>query len=458
MSNSPKNQGVDMTSGTEWKSILLFALPIMAGQFLQQLYNTVDGIVVGNYVSEAALGSVGACSTLAFLFLALSVGFGNGCGVMIAQLFGAKQVEKLKQAVSTSMIVIFTFGVIMTLIGYFGAEALVIHVLNIHEPELVDLSTVYFAVYSLGLVFQFLYNCVASILRAVGDSKATLYFLCVSALLNLVLDVLFVAVFRWSITGAAAATVISQLVCCVVCFVYMFKKYPMFRFRPKEFRFSPEYGKLCVQLGFPLTVQQSIVGLGNIFMQRLVNYFGAVTMAAFTCGGRFESYCMIPALGFNSAMAMFTGQNVGAGRIDRVDRAMKDTMKLAMGITLAIATVLFLGAYPLAGLFGVEDESLRQAVDYLRTVSYFMVIFAMYLTMNGVIQGSGDVGYSSFCSLFTLGVRLALSYTLVFVFDFSYYVIWRCIPVGWIIGLFMAMARLKSGKWKSKAIVGGQQP
>lgn len=445
----------DMTTGAEWKKLLLFALPIMAGQFLQQLYNTVDGIVVGNYVSQAALGAVGACTTLAFLFLAFAMGFGNGCGVVIAQLYGARRIETLKNAVATALILLAGMGLLALCIGYFGAHWFVTQLLNIKGTALITLAVSYFSVYAFGLVFQFLYNCIAAILRAVGDSKATLYFLFVSAVLNLLLDVLFVAKFRQGVIGAAAATVISQFVCVVVCFIYMFGKYPVFRFRKGEFRFSRQLCVLCLKMGIPMTIQQCIVSFGNVFMQRLVNHFGEATMAAFTCGVRFESYCMIPALSIYSAMSMFTGQNIGAGRLDRVERGWKGAVTISVGITFLIATVLFVGAYPLAGLFGVEGEALRQSVEYMRLISYMMMIFAVYQATIGVIHGSGDVLYATLCSLFSLGLRVSSAYILVFVFDFGYAMCWQTVPVGWLLCLTMAVVRFRGGKWKQKAIIGG---
>lgn len=444
----------DMTAGTEWKKLLLFALPIMAGQFLQQLYNTVDGIVVGNFVSDAALGSVGACTSLAFLFLAFSIGFGNGSGIVIAQLYGAQRMDELKRAVSTALLLLTGMGVLALIIGYFGTHWFVTGLMNVEGDELIRLSTAYFSIYSLGLVFQFAYNCVASILRAVGDSRATLYFLCVSAVLNLILDVLFVAGFRWGVAGAAVATVISQFVCVVVCFIYMFGKYPFFRFKKGEFRFDMGQCLLCLKMGVPMTLQHCIISFGNVLMQRLVNHFGETTMAAFTCGLRIENYCMVPALSLNSAMSMFTGQNIGAKRPDRVERCWKGTVKLAVGITFVISTVLFVGAYPLAGLFGVEGASLRQAVEYIRFISYMMVFFSVYQTTIGLIQGSGDALYAMFCSLITLTSRVSLAYILVFCFDFGYSVIWHTIPVGWILGLVLSLLRYHAGTWKKKLIVG----
>ena len=455
MSAKPISPANDMTVGSEWKKILLFALPIMAGQFLQQLYNTVDGIVVGNFVSEAALGAVGACTTLALLFLAFSTGFGNGCGIMISQLFGAGRMDQVKRAVATGMILMSAMGALTMVIGWFGAEWLVVHLLNIQDPHLIDLSVSYFSIYALGLVFTFLYNCIASILRAVGDSKATLYFLCVSATMNLVLDILFVAVFRMGVAGAAVATVISQIACVAVCLVYMFVKYPMFRFGKGEFRFDPALGKLCLELGVPMSLQMAIVSCGNLLMQRLVNYFGETTMAAFTCGLRIENYCMVPAMGFNSAMSMFTGQNIGAGRPDRIQRGWKAAVTMAVLVTFVIAAALFAGAYPMSALFGVDGEAQLQAVDYIRFVSFMMLIFAVYLTTNGVVQGCGDALYASMCSLSTLGVRVALAYTLVFFFDFDYHVLWRCIPIGWLLAMTLALHYFLTGKWKHKSVIGG---
>ena len=456
MSAKPVSPANDMTVGAEWKKILLFALPIMAGQFLQQLYNTVDGIVVGNFVSEAALGAVGACTTLAMLFLAFSNGFGNGCGVMIAQLFGAGRMEDVKRAASTGILLLGGMGLVAAVIGCQGANWMVLHILDLKDEHLSKLAVSYFSIYSLGLVFTFLYNCIASILRALGDSKATLYFLCVSAVMNLGLDILFVAGFQWGVAGAAVATVIAQVVCVVVCFVYMFLKYPMLRFRRGEFRFDPALGKLCIELGVPMSLQMAIVSCGNVLMQRLVNSFGQTTMAAFTCGLRIENYAMVPAMGFNNAMSMFTGQNIGAGKLHRIERGWRAAVAMSFAITFVIATVLFAGAFPFSALFGVDGEAQLQAVDYIRFVSYMMLIFTVYLTTNGVVQGCGDALYASICSFSTLGVRVALSYTLVFFFDFDYHVLWRCIPIGWVFALALALHYFLTGKWKHKSLVGGK--
>ena len=228
----------DMTTGTPWKHILLFSLPIMAGNLLQQLYNTVDGIVVGNFVSEDALAATGAGAAMAFFFLALSMGLGNGVGIMISQLYGAKRYDELKSAVSTGLILLIGLGVVVSIAGIVLSPVLFSGLMQVEEGPVRDMSITYFAIYSIGFVLQFAYNTVASILRAVGDSKATLWFLMVSAVLNLILDLVFVICFNWGVAGAAIATVISQLASAVVSFIYMFKKFEIFRFKRGEFVFT----------------------------------------------------------------------------------------------------------------------------------------------------------------------------------------------------------------------------
>ena len=204
-----------------------------------------------------------------------------------------------------------------------------------------------------------------------------------------------------------------------------------------------------------MSLQMAIVSCGNVLMQRLVNHFGETTMAAFTCGLRIENYAMVPAMGFNSAMSMFTGQNIGAGKLDRIERGWRSAALMAMVVTFVIATILFAGAYPLSAMFGVDGEAQLQAVDYIRFVSYMMLIFSVYLTTNGVVQGSGDALYASMCSLSTLGIRVALSYALVFFFNFDYHVLWRCIPIGWLFALALALHYFFKDKWKHKPIIGG---
>ncbi len=443
----------DMTEGTEWKHILLFSLPIMAGNLLQQLYNTVDGIVVGNFVSQNALAATGTAGTLSFLFLALAIGFGNGSGVMAAQLFGARQYDELREAVSTALILLVGMGVCVTLFGCLLARPLLHGLMNIAAGEVLDYAVAYFTIYSLGFVLQFIYNAVAAILRAVGDSRATLYFLLVSSLINLVLDLLFVVVFGWGVGGAAAATVLSQLGSAAVSVAYMFKKYPIFRFGKGEFVFRGDKCRLCLRLGVPSTIQQSIVSFGNVFIQRLVNSFGEAAMAAFTVGVRMEGYLFVPAVGLSVGVSTFTAQNVGAGKIDRVRRGCRGGVAVVLVIAFVLEIVSYVFAAPISALFGVEGEAMALSISYVRFLAFFFWMFAVYIIFSGLFQGAGDVLVAMAGSLLSLAVRVIVSYTLVRVFHWDFSAIWCAMPVGWVFCLTMVLIRYFTGGWKNKGIV-----
>ena len=442
-----------MTHGPEWRHVLVFSLPIMAGNLLQQLYNTVDGIVVGNFVSQNALAATGSAGTLAFIFLAFAIGFGNGSGIMIAQLFGARLYDELREAVSTALLLLVGMGAAFSIVGCVGARFLLHRLMRVAEGGVLDLATAYFTIYAAGYVLQFIYNAVAAILRAIGDSRATLYFLLVSSLMNLALDVLFVVGFGWGVQGAAIATVFSQLCSAVVSIVYMFKKYPMFRFKPRELVFRKDKCLLCLRLGIPTTIQQSIVSFGNVFIQRLINSFGEVTMAAFTVGIRIEEYLFVPVIGFNTGLATFTAQNVGARNFDRVRRGCFMTLGMALTAAFILEVLSNIFAAPISLLFGVTDEALGQSVAYVQFLSYVFWLFAIYITFTGVLQGSGDVMFTSLASLATLGTRVCVAYILVYAFGMNYAAIWRAMPIGWTGAAALAVWRYRSGVWKKKGIV-----
>ena len=442
-----------MTVGSEWKHILLFSLPIMAGNLLQQLYNTVDGIVVGNFVSQNALAATGTAGTLAMVFLAFAIGFGNGSGIMIAQFFGAERYEDMRAAVSTALILLVSMGLVFSVTACALARPLLAGLMNVAPGEVLEYAVDYFTIYAMGIFLQFLYNTVSAILRAVGDSKATLYFLLVSSILNLVLDLLFVIGFRQGITGAAIATVISQLCAAAVSLWYMFKKYPIFRFGKGEFAFHRDKGRLCLKLGIPTTVQQSIVSFGHVFIQRLVNSFGPAAMAAFSVGGRIENYMFITASGFNIGMSNFSAQNVGAGKFDRVRRGCRVTLGMTFGVAVFIQALLYIFAKTVSGFFGVSGEALELAVANVRFMSCVFWFFSLYMVFAGLLQGAGDVIVTTVCSLTALTVRVAAAYALVYFFSYGIAAAWVTMPIGWLFSFAISSGRYFSGRWKMKGIV-----
>lgn len=441
-----------MTQGNEAKLILLFTLPVMAGNFLQQLYNTMDSIIVGQYLGEASLSAVGTCASLTMLFIALSTGLSSGGGVMIAQYYGAKRMDDLRRSVSTILIMLVVIGLALSAFGSIFARALLDHVLSV-PAELLDEATVYLSIYCLGLVFQCTYNSISYILRSIGDSRATLIFLLISSVVNIMLDLLFVLYFNWGVGGAAAATVIAQAVSAVCSVIYMWRKYEFMRFSRKDFVYDPEKGRMALRLGIPTTIQQCIVSFGNILIQRIVNYCGTAAMAAFVASARIENYIFVPIMGFNIGMSTFTGQNVGAGKLDRVRSGLKKTMLMSAVCCLLMSSLAMLFASPLVSLFGVEGEALQLGIDHVRFVSPFYIIFAMYFCFGGVLNGSGDVRVSAMVTTSTLFVRIISSYILSYGLGLGFVGVYVAVPIGWAAALLIGGLRYRSGKWKTKAIV-----
>lgn len=443
-----------MTQGREWRHLLLFALPLMGGHALQQLYNTVDGIIVGNFVGDTALGAVGVCSPVALLFTSIAIGMCTGVSVVASQYFGAGKQAEMRRASATAILLLLLMGVFFSVIGAVFGRVFLSGVLGVSEWYIDD-ATTYFSIYAIGLVFQFAYNVFAALLRAVGDSKATLYFLLISSAVNLVLDLVFVVVFHWGVAGAAIATVISQAVSAVVAGVYMVRKHTVYRFSKGEFRWHGASAKLILKLGAPSTLQQVVMACGTMAMQRIVNDFGGIypgLMSGATAGARVESFTYIPLFAFGSAMSTFTGQNVGAGNLERVKRGRKVGLLMGLGVSVFISVIVVLLRIPLISLFGVSEDGLRYGVQYLMILCPLMFLFGTYVINNGILQGSGDVKFSAMILLTSFVLRLVLAYTLAYHTGLEYRAVWLSQPFGWLINSVMSWGRYYSGAWKKKSI------
>ena len=442
-----------LTEGPEGRQILLFALPIMAGELLQQLYNTVDGIVVGNFISSDALAAVGSCTSVSNVFLALAIGMSTGCGIVIAQLFGAKRTDALRRTVSTSLILLLALGALFTVLGLVSSGFIMERIIVIEDPDIRSQAALYFRIYSLGLIFQFAYNAVSYILRSVGDSGAALYFLLVSTVTNAVLDVVFVAAFKWGVAGAAAATVIAQAACAAVSFVYMRKRYELFRFSMRELVLDRERLGDCFRMGLPVSCQRIVISCGHLLLQRLVNSFGNSVMSAYTVGSRFDHYISVPVMGFLSAISAFAGQNVGAGRYDRVRRGLRAAVVMDLVFAGVLCAAVYAFAGPLSRLFGVGGETLELSARYLRFVALCYPMFALYIPFNGVVQGSGDTVHSMLTSFLALGGRVTAAYVMAGALGFGCTALWRSCAVGWALASVYIIGYYFTGKWKKRALV-----
>ena len=446
----------DMTTGREGRHILAFALPIMGGLVLQQLYNTVDSVVVGQKLGDIALGAVGTCSALTMFAVSFAVGLTNGSSVIFAQLFGAKQLDKLRRNLSTAFCLLAALGLAISILGFCFARPLL---KALAAPDaILDMASGYFRIYCLGLVFQFVYNVAAGALRSVGDSKATLYFLCISSVVNIVLDLVFVIVFHWGVEGTAIATVIAQGVSALVSLFYMHRKYEFFRYARGEFAFDPSCCGQILKLGVPTMVQMCIVSGGNVLIQRVVNDLGTVALAANTAAARIENYMFIPVQSMNNGLATFTGQNVGAGKYDRVLGGRRQARYIIVPTALLISLLLWVFAKPLIGLFGVTGEALTLGIQHLRFIAPFFVIFALYMSTAGVLTGSGDVLAAACVTLSVLGVRVAATYIFNYGFRLGFPSLYYANPIGWAFGFIVVWLRFRTGIWKTKAVVKRGKP
>lgn len=442
----------DMTKGTPWKSIFTFALPIMAANLLQQLYNTADTLIVGRFESELALSAVGSCSSLTLLFTGIALGLSVGVGVLIAQYYGAEKIDALCTYASTAMQLLLAIGVLSSLIGIVLSPWLLQNIM--HTPvEMLPYSVLYFRIYAVGLVFQFGYNVISAILRAVGDSRATLLFLLISSSVNIVLDLLFVATWKQGVAGAAIATVIAQGISCVVAFSYMYQRHEMFRICVRLPRFSAASAKDILRVGAPMAIQQTVVSCGFVSLQRLVNFYGDSMIASYTVASRIESILQIPLIGIQNTMATYAGQNMGAGRVERVSQGLKHGVFLSFALTSVLTLCLSLLMEPIIGSFGITAEATRFCVQHLRCLCFSILLFAIYFPANGMFQGVGKGSFSMLCAIFSLGMRVVFAYSLHTTSIFAYTAIWWSHPLSCVLVLALCYGNFFRGAWKNSSLV-----
>ena len=439
-----------MTEGAPWKHTLRFALPVLAGSLLQQLYNTVDTIIVGNFASEEALSAVGTTGSFTFLFLAIALGFSAGNGVVVAQHYGAGDEKKVRSNASTGILLLLGMGLVSTVIALLAARPAFTWFVAVPE-EILEQTLVYFRIFVLGLVFQFGYNIFSSILRAVGDSAATLYFLLISSVTNVFLDILFVAGFHWGVAGAAIATDISQGISFVAAWVYMRRKYPVFRFRLREFTWDSTLARKTLQVGSPIALQMMIVSFGLTFIQRAVNGFGKTMTASFTVGQRIEMYINLPCNAFQTTMATYTGQNIGAGKKDRVKTGLTQTLLISLLMTIMMSALIWIFSDQICGLFGLSREAAVYCNAHLNAVAFINIILSAYIPLFGVFQGANHPAVPTIVATCALGVRVAVTYLFRYSPLFGYTIIWWNGLFGFGTGCTVTWLYYLSGRWQRNA-------
>ncbi len=430
----------------------------------QQLYTFVDQIIVGRFLGKEALASVGASFPIIFTLIALIIGISAGGTIVISQYFGAKNFDKVKRAIDTIFIILAAFAVVMTVVGLTFSEQ-IFRLVRLPE-ELIPTANTYFSIYVSGLIVFFGYNGVAAVLRGMGDSVTPLYFLILATILNIGLDLLFIVKLGWGIEGAALATIIAQGAAFAVAVVYLNHNHDLIRFNIREFSFDFEIFKQSLRIGLPTGLQQTFVALGMTALLGIVNGFGTNVVAAYTAAGRIDSLAVIPSMVFSQALSTFVGQNIGAGKVERVRRGLWRTLLMASGVAVVMSVLLILFKYPLMTLFTHDPAVVRIGGDYLTIVTSFYLLFTWMFIFNGVMRGAGDTLIPMFMTLISLWLiripaAMLLSQETVKIFSLTFRGaglgeagIWWSIPAGWGVGMILSMIYYRVGNWKSKGVVG----
>ncbi|HEY9114817.1 MAG TPA: MATE family efflux transporter [Bacteroidales bacterium] len=440
----------DLTEGKEGKLILNFTLPMLLGNVFQQMYNVVDSIIIGKFLGKEALAAVGASFPLIFTLIAFIIGITIGSTVVISQYFGAKQMDKVKRAIDTLYIFMFFASITLTLVGIFFSDD-IFRLISLPD-EVIPLAADYFNVYAIGFVFFFGFQGTSAIMRGLGDSKTPLYFLILSTIINIGLDLFFVLVLGWGVKGVAAATVISQIVAFFSIVFYLNSYHSFLDFSPFKMRFDKEIFGKSLKIGLPSGVQMTFVSVGFLALYRIVNVFGTPTIAAYSIAMRIDSFAALPAMNFSSALSTFVGHNVGANKYERIGKGLKATLKMTTVISISVTVLAIIFAKPLMYLFTNDAEVVDIGIHYLYIVSPFYILFSAMFVLMGVLRGAGDTIMPMIFTIISLWIiRVPASYFLSL--EIGVNGIWWGIPVAWIVGMVASLWYYSTGKWKKKVVV-----
>ena len=377
-----------MTSGSIVKQVILFSLPLMLGNIFQMLYNTVDSIVVGNFVGKEALAAVGSTSMITNMIVFFFNGFSVGAGVVIARDFGARDLKRLHRSVETTMAVTFIFCVIFTIIGILGVKPM-LRFMDTPEDVFAD-ATVYLVIYIAGISGLLIYNMGSGILRAVGDTTRPLLFLILTSVLNIILDLLFVVVFHAGIAGVAWATILSQFISAALILRLLTRTQDIYKMVWKDLAVDKDILGQIVQVGLPAGIQSVITAFSNVFVQSYINYFGSGVMAGWSCYNKLDQFIMLPMQSMAMAATTFVSQNIGAGNRKRADQGTATTVLMSVGITAVIALGLFLYAPAAIGLFSRDASVVDYGTMFIRTNVFFLLANCVNHVLASALRGRGD--------------------------------------------------------------------
>ncbi len=464
-----------MVTGAPGKTLFFFALPMILGNLFQQFYNMADSVIVGRFVGENALAAVGASYALTTVFVMLAIGGGTGSSVVTSQYLGAGKYRKMKTSVSTALISFLGVSIVLALFGY-CFSGIILHLLKTPD-NIIGAAVTYLKIYFCGLPFLFMYNVLAAMFNAVGDSRTPLCLLIFSSLLNVALDIFFVTQLAWGVSGVAVATVLAQGISALLSFgllILRLKGYveegdavqepskadsgetPDLRTQPAAGNFLFDIHMLgkMIRVAIPTMLQQSIVSVGMLLVQSVVNGFGSSVLAGYTAGTRIESICIVPMIATGNAVSTFTAQNMGAGSPKRVRQGYRAARWIVYGFAALICVILLLGKNPIIGAFldgEANGAAYETGVSYLSFIAFFFVCIGLKATTDGVLRGSGDVVVFTAANLVNLAIRVAVANLCAPFWGVA--AVWYAVPMGWTANYLISLCRYLSGKWSEKRLI-----
>ena len=447
---------VDMTEGNPVRQIVRFTIPMLLGNVAQQLYNTVDSIIVGRFVGDNALAAVGSAGPILNLMLVLFMGIAVGASIMVSQFFGARQREDLSRTICSC---ITLTGIASAFIMIVGPLVTMPLLRLLHTPEsIIDWCRSYLVIIFLGSMGGGYYNIMSGVLRGLGDSISALVYLLVATFLNIVLDYVFVAKFGMGVAGVAWATIIAQIVSAVLSLRKLAKMTHIFDLKREYLRPEKRYSLPLIRLGLPSGVTQAIFSMSMIVVQSLTNSFGEMFIAANVIVMRIDGFVMLPAFSFGTAMTTFAGQNIGAGKMDRVLRGTKQATLTAMGVSAVITALILLFGRTLMGIFTSTAELIDLSYRMMRILSVGYIAMEVTQCLSGVMRGAGDTVTPMWISMVTsIGLRIPLAYGLVYLTKTPELPTGECammyvsMLITWTLGALITFLMYCRGKWQNKA-------
>lgn len=443
---------VDMTEGTPWEKILMFAVPLLIGNIVQQLYSTVDSIVVGKYIGDNALSAVGSAGPIVNLLIVLFVGISMGATIKVSHYFGARDKKGLSYTIGNSFTLTIVASVAVMILGVLVSRPLLILLKT--PASILDWCTSYLHIIFISIAGMAFYNILGGILRGLGDSVSSLVYLVIASILNIVLDILFVAKFNMGVNGVALATAIAQTISAILCARRLYKMKDLFEIKWKYMRFT-HYAKGVVTLGIPSGITQAILSLSMIAVQALTNTFGEMLIAANVIVMRVDGFAMLPNFSFGNAMTTYTGQNVGAQRHDRVHSGAKQGTLLTLCIAVVITGCILVFGRSLMSVFTNTPELVDLSMRLMSILAIGYIAMAVMQSLSGIMRGAGDTVTPMWISIFmTVCLRVPLAYLLCWLTRSEQYpngreeCLFISLLLSWVIGTIITAVMYKKGRWK----------